>query len=129
MGRISSLDPSVDPSLGALRSWLPALVGVMGVFYGVASRRVTHQSRDHRVARAPSGALRVVPLVALNVGSLALVLLGSRLHGHWFVRLVRQRPSQSIVLAGQFSCQPLWLGASQEQEESDTLGDAVRELY
>jgi hypothetical protein len=124
MRHVSSVDTSVD----ALRSWLPALVGVMGVVYGVTSRRATHQTSDRDIARTPSGALRVVPLLALNVGSLALVLLGSRLHGHWFVRLVRQRPSQSIVLAGQFSCQPLWLGVPQEQE-SDTLGDAVRALY
>jgi hypothetical protein len=33
-----------------------------------------------------------------------------------------------VVMAGQFSCQPLWLGVRQEQE-SDTFGDSVRTLY
>jgi hypothetical protein len=89
---------------------------------------VIHHTGDRAVARVSAGRLRTFPLVALNVGGLALVLLGSHLQGQWFFRVVRQRPSQSIVMVGQFSCQPLWLGVRQEQE-SDTFGDSVRTLY
>jgi hypothetical protein len=67
---------------------------------------------------------RIFPVVALNMGSLALILIGSRLHGHWFVRVVRHSPAQSIMIAGEVSCQPLWVGVQQEQED-DTIGASL----
>jgi hypothetical protein len=76
------------------------------------------------MAPTTPGRLRVFPFVALNAGSLALILLGSRLHGHWFIRIVRHSPAQSIMIAGELSCHPLWVGLRQEQE-SDTLSEAL----
>ena len=55
---------------------------------------------------------------------LALILIGSRLHGHWFIRIVRHSPAQSVMIAGEVSCQPLWISAQQEQE-SDALSETV----
>jgi hypothetical protein len=52
------------------------------------------------------------------MGGLALILIGSRLHGRWFVRIVRHSPAQSIMIAGEVSCQPLWVGVQDEQEDS-----------
>jgi hypothetical protein len=68
---------------------------------------------------------RLLPAVALNMGGLALVLLGIRLHGHWFIRIVRHSPAQTIMIAGEMSCQPLWSGAH-EEEESDALTQNLR---
>ena len=68
--------------------------------------------------------LRVRAALTLNAGSLALILIGSRLHGHWFIRIVRHSPAQSVMIAGELSCQPLWVGVQQEQE-SDALSETV----
>jgi hypothetical protein len=114
--RVQSLEP--------LRRWLPALVGTLGMAYGVISLRGMYRPNARGMALTTPGRLRVFPVVALNVGSLALILIGSRLHGHWFIRIVRHSPAQSIMVAGEISCQPLWVGVAQEQE-SDKLSEAL----
>ncbi len=112
------------PSLGPLRHWLPAVVGLVGAACGVISLRGLYQTNAHTMALTAPRHVRALPAVALNVGSLALILLGSRLHGHWFIRITRHSPAQSIMIAGELSCQPLWINAQQEQE-GGTLGEPV----
>lgn len=112
------------PSIQTLRGWLPAVVGVMGVVYGATSLRWLRQANERSVARLTPGGRRVFPVVALNVSSLALILIGSRIHGHWFIRVVRHSPAESIVIAGQFSCQALWHGVQQEGA-SDPLSESL----
>jgi hypothetical protein len=114
--RVQSLEP--------LRRWLPAVVGMLGLAYGVISLRGTSRPNARGMALTTLGRLRVIPVVALNAGSLALILMGSRIHGHWFIRIVRHSPAQSVMIAGELSCQPLWVGAQQEQE-SDALSETV----
>jgi hypothetical protein len=114
--RVQSLEP--------LRRWLPAVVGTLGVAYGVISLRGMYRPSARGMSLATPGRLRVFPIVALNAGSLALILIGSRLHGHWFIRIVRHSPAQSVMIAGELSCQPLWVGVQQEQE-NDALSEAV----
>ena len=116
MQRVQSLEP--------LRRWLPAVAGMVGVAYGVISLRGMYQTNPRGMALTTPGRLRVFPTVALNVGGLALILIGSRLHGHWFIRVVRHSPAQSIMVAGEVSCQPLWIRAQQEQED-DTISEAL----
>jgi hypothetical protein len=85
------------------------------------------QVNGHSLALSTPGRLRVFPAIALNLGGLALILIGSRLHGHWFIRIVRHSPAQSIMVAGELSSQPFWLGAQQEQKSealSETLSAA-----
>jgi hypothetical protein len=114
--RVESLEP--------LRRWLPAVAGMLGVAYGVISLRGMYRPNARGMALTMPGRPRVFPVVALNAGSLALILVGSRLHGHWFIRIVRHSPAQSVMIAGELSCQPLWVGVQQEQE-SDALSEAV----
>lgn len=109
-------------SLESLRRWLPAVVGMIGVASGVIGLRGMNQVSGRNLALAVRGR-RMFPVVALNMGGLALILIGSRLHGHWFVRVVRHSPAQSIMIAGEVSCQPLWIGVQQEQDE-ETLSEA-----
>jgi hypothetical protein len=114
-------------SLESLRRWLPTVAGMVGVAYGVISLRGMHQTNAHAMALTTPGTLgrlRVFPAIALNMGGLALILIGSRLHGHWFIRVVRHSPAQSIMVAGEVSCQPLWISAQQEQE-GDTISEAL----
>jgi hypothetical protein len=101
---------------------------MFGVAYGVISLRRTYQSNGRGMALTTPGRLRVFPVVALNAGSLALILIGSRLHGHWFIRIVRHSPAQSVMIAGEVSCQPLWVGVRPEQE-SDALSETVAAAY
>ena len=114
--RVQSLEP--------LRRWLPTVAGIVGVAYGVISLRGMNRTNAHAMAATTPGRLRVFPAVALNVGGLALILIGSRIHGHWFIRIVRHSPAQSIMVAGEISCQPLWISAQQEQER-DTISEAL----
>jgi hypothetical protein len=114
--RVQSLEP--------LRRWFPAVVGTLGVAYGVISLRGMYLPNVRGMALTAPGRLRVFPVVALNAGSLALILVGSRLHGHWFIRIVRHSPAQSVMIAGELSCQPLWVGVQQEQE-SDALSETA----
>lgn len=116
MQRVESLEP--------LRRWLPAVVGTLGVAYGVISLRGMYRPNARGMALTTPGRLRMFPVVALNAGSLALILIGSRMHGHWFIRIVRHSPAQSVMIAGELSCQPIWVGVQQEQE-SDALSEAV----
>jgi hypothetical protein len=113
----------VEP-LEPLRRWLPAVVGMLGVAYGVISLRGRYRPIARDMAPTTPGRLRVFPVVALNAGSLALILIGSRMHGHWFIRIVRHSPAQSVMIAGELSCQPPWVGVQQEQE-SDALSETV----
>ncbi len=115
-------------TLGPVRSWLPAVVGMIGVAYGVISLRGMRQPNTREMALAAPGRLRVFPAVALNIGGLALILIGSRLHGHWFIRVVRHSPAQSLMIAGELSCQPFWTSAHEEEESnaiSETLSATV----
>jgi hypothetical protein len=111
-------------SLESLRRWLPTVAGIVGVAYGVISLRGMYRTSAHGMALTTPARLGVFPAVALNVGGLALILIGSRLHGHWFIRVVRHSPAQSIMVAGEISCQPLWFSAQQEQE-GDTISEAL----
>ena len=111
-------------SLESLRGWIPAVVGMIGVAYGVIGLRGMNQASGRNLALALPGR-RMLPVVALNMGGLALILIGSRLHGHWFIRVVRHSPAQSIMIAGEVSCQPLWVGVQQEHTQED---DAITEV-
>jgi hypothetical protein len=111
-------------SLESLRHWLPTVAGIVGVAYGVISLRGMNRTNAHAMTLTTPGRLRVFPAIALNVGGLALILIGSRLHGHWFIRVVRHSPAQSIMVAGEISCQPLWISAQQEQE-GDTISETL----
>ena len=97
---------------------------MLGVSYGFISLRGMYQPNTRGMALMTPSRSRVLPVVALNAGSLALILIGSRLHGHWFIRIVRHSPAESVMIAGELSCQPLWVGVRQEQE-SDALSEAV----
>ena len=90
---------------------------MIGVAYGILGLRGMNRASGRHLALA-TPSRRIFPAVALNMGGLALILIGSRLHGHWFVRIVRHSPAQSIMIAGEVSCQPLWVGVQQEQEDS-----------
>jgi hypothetical protein len=97
---------------------------MLGVAYGFISLRGMNRPNARSMALTTPGRPRMFPVVALNAGGLALILVGSRLHGHWFIRIVRHSPAQSVMIAGELSCQPLWVGVQQEQE-SDALSETV----
>jgi hypothetical protein len=97
---------------------------MIGVAYGVISLRGMYRPNARGMALTTPGCPRIFPVVALNAGSLALILIGSRLHGHWFIRIVRHSPAQSVMIAGELSCQPLWVGVQQEQER-DALSETI----
>jgi hypothetical protein len=97
---------------------------MLGVADGVVSLRGMYRPSVRGMTLTTPGRLRVFPVVALNAGSLALILIGSQLHGHWFIRIVRHSPAQSVMIAGELSCQPLWISAQQGQE-SDALSETV----
>src|SRR6476661_6168198 len=71
--RLQSLEP--------LRHWLPTVAGIVGVAYGIISLRGMNRTNAHAMALTTPGRLRVFPAIALNVGGLALILIGSRLYG------------------------------------------------